>query len=65
MHDCEINNYHGLCGSEGSMFTTDVAIRDDDDDAQVEDLRRLELFDHRCLRNVAVVGWCQRIRNET
>ena len=32
MHDCRINNYHGLCGSEASMFTTDVAVHDDDDD---------------------------------
>ena len=32
---------------------------------RVEDLRRLEVFDHRCLRSIAGVGWCQRIRNET
>ena len=34
MHDCRINNYHGLCVSEASMFTTDVAVRNDDDDPQ-------------------------------
>ena len=32
---------------------------------RVEDLGRLEVFDHRCLRNITGVGWCQRIRNET
>ena len=32
---------------------------------QVEDLRRLQVFDSRCLRNIAGVGRCQRIRNET
>ena len=32
MHDCGINNYHSLCGSEASMFTIDVAVHDDDDD---------------------------------
>ena len=26
------------------------------------DLKRLEVFDHRCLRSIAGVGWCQRIR---
>ena len=31
-HDCGINNYHSLCGSEASMFTIDVAVHDDDDD---------------------------------
>jgi hypothetical protein len=31
---------------------------------RVEDLRRLQVFDHRCLRTVAGVGWRQRIRNE-
>ena len=29
---------------------------------RVEDLRRLQVFDNRC---IAGVGWCQRIRNET
>ncbi|KER26958.1 hypothetical protein T265_05867 [Opisthorchis viverrini] len=28
------------------------------------DLRRLQVFDNRCLRTIARVGWCQRIRNE-
>ena len=32
VHDCRINNNHGLCGSEASMFTIDVAVHDDDDD---------------------------------
>ena len=32
---------------------------------RVEHLRPLEVFDHRCLRSIADVGWCQRIRNET
>ena len=32
MHDCGINNYYSLCGSEASMFTIDVAVHDDDDD---------------------------------
>ena len=31
MHNCGINNYHSLCGSEASKFTTDVAVHDDDD----------------------------------
>ena len=31
MHDCRINNYHGLCSTEASMFTIDIAVRDDDD----------------------------------
>ena len=31
---------------------------------RVEDLRRLQVFDNRCLRTIAGVGWCQRIRNE-
>ena len=29
------------------------------------DLRRLELFDHLCLRSIAGVGWCQQIRKDT
>ena len=33
MLGCRINNYHSLCCSEASMFTIDVAVRDDDDDA--------------------------------
>ena len=28
MHDCRINNYHGLCGSEVSMIAIDVAVHD-------------------------------------
>ncbi|KER29596.1 hypothetical protein T265_03797 [Opisthorchis viverrini] len=28
------------------------------------DLRRLQAFDNRCLRTIARVGWCRRIRNE-
>ncbi|KER28801.1 hypothetical protein T265_04411 [Opisthorchis viverrini] len=28
------------------------------------DLRRLQVFDNRCLRTIARVGWCRRIRNE-
>ena len=31
---------------------------------RVEDLRRVQVFDNRCLRTIAGVGWCQRIRNE-
>ena len=30
----------------------------------MEDLRRLQVFDNRCLRTIARVGWCRRIRNE-
>ncbi|CAH8663869.1 unnamed protein product, partial [Dicrocoelium dendriticum] len=29
-----------------------------------EDLRRLQVFDHRCLRSIAGVGWHQRVRND-
>jgi hypothetical protein len=29
-----------------------------------DDLRRLQVFDNRCLRTIAGVGWRQRIRNE-
>ena len=32
---------------------------------RVEDQRRLEVFDNRCLRSIAGVGWCQRLRNVT
>ena len=32
---------------------------------RVEDQRRLEVFDNRCLRSIAGVGWCQRILTET
>ena len=32
---------------------------------RVEDLRRLQAFDNRCLRSIAGVGWYQRIRNVT
>ncbi|GAA56478.1 acetyl-CoA carboxylase / biotin carboxylase [Clonorchis sinensis] len=28
------------------------------------ELRRLQVFDNRCLRTIARVGWCRRIRNE-
>ncbi|KER27743.1 hypothetical protein T265_05297 [Opisthorchis viverrini] len=28
------------------------------------DLRRLQVFDNRCLRTITRLGWCQRIRNE-
>jgi hypothetical protein len=31
---------------------------------RAEDLRRLQVFDHRCLRTIAGIGWRQRIRNE-
>jgi hypothetical protein len=31
---------------------------------RAEDLRRLQVFDNRCLRTIARVGWRQRIRNE-
>ena len=39
--DCRINNYHGLCGSEPSMFTIHVAVRDDD----VDDVFQLPVFE--------------------
>ena len=32
---------------------------------RVEDLKRLQVFDNRCFRSIAGVGWCQRIHNET
>ena len=32
---------------------------------RVEYLRRLQVFDNRCFRSIAGVGWCQRICNET
>ncbi|KAG5441561.1 hypothetical protein CSKR_111412 [Clonorchis sinensis] len=28
------------------------------------ELRRLQVFDNRCLRTIALVGWCRRIPNE-
>jgi len=31
---------------------------------RAEDLRRLRVFDNRCLRAIAGVGWRQRVRNE-
>jgi hypothetical protein len=31
---------------------------------RTEDLRRLQVFENRCLRTIAGVGWRQRIRNE-
>jgi hypothetical protein len=31
---------------------------------RAEDLRRLQVFDHRCLRSMAGIGWHKRIRNE-
>ena len=31
---------------------------------RVEDVKRLQMFDNRCLRSIAGVGWCQRICNE-
>ena len=31
---------------------------------RAEDVRRLQVFDNRCLRTIAHVGWSQRIRNE-
>jgi len=30
---------------------------------RAEDLRRLEVFDHRCLRSIAGIGWHNRISN--
>ena len=40
MHDSGINNYHSLCGSEASLFTIDVALRDDDDDEKHRTCKR-------------------------
>jgi hypothetical protein len=31
---------------------------------RAEDLRKLQVFDNRCLRTIAHVGWHQRVRNE-
>jgi hypothetical protein len=31
---------------------------------KVEDIRRMETFDHRCLRSIAHIGWHQRVRND-
>ncbi|KAA3678339.1 uncharacterized protein DEA37_0014625 [Paragonimus westermani] len=31
---------------------------------KVEDMNRLQVFDHRCLRSVAGIGWHQRVSNE-
>ena len=31
---------------------------------RADDLKRLQIFDHRCLRSIARIGWNQRIRNE-
>jgi hypothetical protein len=31
---------------------------------RAEDLKRLQTFDHRCLRSIAGVNWQQRVRNE-
>ncbi|KER29990.1 hypothetical protein T265_03473 [Opisthorchis viverrini] len=31
---------------------------------QASEARRLQVFDSRCLRTIARVGWCRRIRNE-
>ena len=31
---------------------------------RAQDLRRLQVFDNRCLRTIARIGWSRRIRNE-
>jgi hypothetical protein len=31
---------------------------------RTDDVRRLQVFDHRCLRSIAGIGWRQRVRNE-
>ena len=41
MHACAINYSHGLCGSKAPVFTTGVAVHDDDDDDDVDDLNWL------------------------
>ncbi|THD18154.1 Endonuclease-reverse transcriptase, partial [Fasciola hepatica] len=30
---------------------------------RVEDIRRLEVFDHRCLHSITKIGWNSRVRN--
>ncbi|KER31884.1 LOW QUALITY PROTEIN: hypothetical protein T265_12901 [Opisthorchis viverrini] len=48
----------------GSCISSDCSVTDETWSIRAAELRRVQVFDNRCLRIISRAGWCRRVRTE-